>query len=479
MSYAIGTPRVIGKYVLPFYNYGHRMILKTEWAKENIGNGLLHVLFVIVNGESPLLKRTVDGVEQIYPLTTAEEKLAKKNELKERDSMFDRSSRFICQNLQFIWSQTSHTKSSDEILKPLFGQGFSKLTGLHKMAMAAFESQYIGFEDPDYPDKVYVDDVIFGYTNKDLCKAFEKLMKDKFQMSSMRELTFFLRLQVKQKHDRIFISQDKYVAEVLRKFVLTDRKSARTPIDTENPLLKDPDGEDVVVHTYRSMIGSLMYLTLSRPDIVFVVCACACFQVTPKASHLHAVKRIFTYLKGKPHLGLWYPKDSPFNLVAYSHSDYARASLDRKSTIGGCQFLDRRKVIVTEDTVRQALQLDDADSIDCLPNEEIFAKLQVHDDVVDAVEDKDVANEISAEPSPPSPTSTTTQITKQRVRRLEKKRKLKASGLKKLRKVGTAQRVESSADTFMDDQEDASKQGQGEIVELDANEDVTLEQCRC
>nr|GEZ59821.1 hypothetical protein [Tanacetum cinerariifolium] len=96
-----------------------------------------------------------------------------------------------------------------------------------------------------------------------------------------------------------------------------------TPIDTKKPLLKDPDGEDVDVHTYRSMIGSLMYLTSSRPDIMFAVYACARFQVTPKALHLHAVKMIFRYLKGKPHMGLWYPKDSPFDLAAYSDSDYA------------------------------------------------------------------------------------------------------------------------------------------------------------
>nr|GEW31210.1 hypothetical protein [Tanacetum cinerariifolium] len=138
--------------------------------------------------------------------------------------------------------------------------------------------------------------------------------------------------------------QDKYVAEILRKFRLTEGKSASTPIDTEKPLLKDPESEDVDVHTYRSMIGSLMYLTSSRPNIMFAVCACAHFQVTPKASHLHAVKRIFRYLKGKLHLGLWYPKDSPFDLVAYSDSDYAGASLDRKSTTGGCQFLGCRLI---------------------------------------------------------------------------------------------------------------------------------------
>nr|GEV87397.1 putative ribonuclease H-like domain-containing protein [Tanacetum cinerariifolium] len=140
--------------------------------------------------------------------------------------------------------------------------------------------------------QIYVDVIIFGARNKDLCKSFEKLMKDKFQMSSIGELTFFLGLQVKQKKDGIFISQDKYVAEILRKFGLTEGKSASTPIDTEKPLLKDPDGEDVDVHTYR-----------------------------------------------QANLGLWYPKDLPFDLVAYSDSDYAGASLDRKSTTGGCQFL--------------------------------------------------------------------------------------------------------------------------------------------
>nr|GEU48209.1 uncharacterized mitochondrial protein AtMg00810-like [Tanacetum cinerariifolium] len=193
-------------------------------------------------------------------------------------------------------------------------------------------------------EEVYVDDIIFGSTNKDLGKAFEKLMKDKFQMSSIGELTFFLGLQVKQKPDGIFISQDKYLAEILRKFGLTDGKSASTAIDTEKPLLKDPDGEDVDVHTYRSMIGSLMCLTSSRSDIMIAVYACARFQVTPKASHLHTIKGIIRYLKGKPYLGLLYPKDSPFSLVAYSDSDYAGASLDWKYTTGGCQFLGCRLI---------------------------------------------------------------------------------------------------------------------------------------
>ncbi|GKA85117.1 hypothetical protein Tco_0806771 [Tanacetum coccineum] len=115
-------------------------------------------------------------------------------------------------------------------------------------------------------------------------------------------------------------------------------------MDTKNPLLKDSYGDNVDVHLYRSMIGSLMYLTSSRPDIMFAVCTCARFQVTPKVSHSHAVKRIFRYLKGQPKLGLWYPRDSPFDLVAYSDSDYAGASLDRKSTTRGCLFLGCRLI---------------------------------------------------------------------------------------------------------------------------------------
>ncbi|GJS91216.1 ribonuclease H-like domain-containing protein [Tanacetum coccineum] len=121
-------------------------------------------------------------------------------------------------------------------------------------------------------------------------------------------------------------------------------QTASTPTETNKALIKDEEAENVDVHLYRSMIGSLMYLTASRPDIMFVVCACARFQVTPKTSHLHVVKRIFRYLKGQPKLGLWYPRDSPFDLEAFSDSDYAGASLDRKSTIGGCQFLSKRLI---------------------------------------------------------------------------------------------------------------------------------------
>ncbi|GJT27689.1 putative ribonuclease H-like domain-containing protein [Tanacetum coccineum] len=153
--------------------------------------------------------------------------------------------------------------------------------------------------------QVYVDDIIFGSTKKSLCDEFEGLMHKRFQMSSMGELTFFLGLQVQQKKDGIFISQDKYVADILKKFDFATVKTASTPMESNKALVKDEEADSVDVHLYRSMIGSLMYLTASRPDIMFVVCACARFQVTPKMSHLHVVKRIFRYLKGQPKLGLW------------------------------------------------------------------------------------------------------------------------------------------------------------------------------
>nr|GEU64952.1 putative ribonuclease H-like domain-containing protein [Tanacetum cinerariifolium] len=133
--------------------------------------------------------------------------------------------------------------------------------------------------------QVYVDDIIFGSTKKSWCDEFEALMKNRFQMSSMGELTIFFGLQVKQKEEGIFISQDKYVAGILKKFDFLSVKTASTPIEIKKPLVKDEEDADVDVHLYRSMIGSLMYLTASRPDIMF--------QVTPKTSHLQVGKRIF------------------------------------------------------------------------------------------------------------------------------------------------------------------------------------------
>nr|GEV29475.1 uncharacterized mitochondrial protein AtMg00810-like [Tanacetum cinerariifolium] len=174
----------------------------------------------------------------------------------------------------------------------------------------------------------------------------EQIIRDIHSAPQTRRMTVTDHgLQVTQKDDEIFISQDKYVNEILKKFGFSTMKTASTPVETSKPLMKDENTKDVDVHLYRSMIGSLMYLTSTRPDIMFVVCACARFQVTPKVSHLQAVKRIFRYLKGQPKLSLWYPKDSLFDLESYTDSDYVGASLDRKFTTGGCQFLGRRLIL--------------------------------------------------------------------------------------------------------------------------------------
>lgn len=189
-----------------------------------------------------------------------------------------------------------------------------------------------------------MDDIIFGSTKQAWCREFEDLMKGEFQMSAMGELTFFLGLQVKQQPEGIFIHQEKYVKDILKKFDFELLRTTTTPY--EPPKLKNPNEQDEVVnvHLYRSMIGSLMYLTASRPDITFAVSACSRHQVTPLTSHLNAVNKIFKYIKGQPKLGLWYPRESPFVLEAYSDSDYAGANLDRKFTTGGCQFLGRRLI---------------------------------------------------------------------------------------------------------------------------------------
>ncbi|GJU13162.1 putative ribonuclease H-like domain-containing protein [Tanacetum coccineum] len=204
-----------------------------------------------------------------------------------------------------------------------------------------------GFEDPDFLDRVYkVEKALYGLHQAPRAwyeTLLTYLLDNGFQRRKIDKTLFIRRdkgdillvqTASKAEEDGIFISQDKYVTKILKKFGFTDVKTASTPMETQKPLLKDEDGEEVDVHLYRSMIGSLMYFTYLRPDIMFTMCACARYQINPKVSHLHAVKRIFRYLKGKPKLGICYLKDSHFDLVAYTDSDYAGESLDRKSTTG-------------------------------------------------------------------------------------------------------------------------------------------------
>ncbi|GJW28595.1 putative ribonuclease H-like domain-containing protein [Tanacetum coccineum] len=196
-----------------------------------------------------------------------------------------------------------------------------------KIDEEVYVSQPPSFIDPKYPQKVYkVVKALYGLHQAPrawYATLSTFLLKNGYRRGTI-DKTLFIK---KDKHDIILVqvyvdeyyfSQDKYIAEILKKFDFASVKTASKPIETHKPLVKDEEASDVDVHLYRSMIGSLMYLMASRPDIMFAVCACSKFQVTPKTSHLNAVKRIF--------------------------SDYAGANLDGKSTTEGCQFLGRRLI---------------------------------------------------------------------------------------------------------------------------------------
>ncbi|WVZ98808.1 LOW QUALITY PROTEIN: hypothetical protein U9M48_044189 [Paspalum notatum var. saurae] len=192
--------------------------------------------------------------------------------------------------------------------------------------------------------QIYVDDIIFGCTNEKLSHEFGDMMSREFEMSMIGELNFFLGFQIKQVKGGIFIHQEKYCRDLLKKFKMGDCKPISTPMSTNEHLDADVDGKPVDQSTYRSMIGSLLYLTASRPDIMFSVCLCARFQAAPKESHLTAVKRILRYLKHTPSIGLWYPEGAKLELLGYSDSDFAGYRVDRKSTSGGCHLLGRSLV---------------------------------------------------------------------------------------------------------------------------------------
>ncbi|GKE03234.1 retrovirus-related pol polyprotein from transposon TNT 1-94 [Tanacetum coccineum] len=188
--------------------------------------------------------------------------------------------------------------------------------------------------------QIYVDDIIFGFTSQNLCDDFAKIMHDEFEMSMIGELNFFLGLQIKHMEDKIFFNQSKYNKEMLKEFGLEDSKPTKTPMSMEIKLTKDDEADSMDRSKYRGMIGSLLYLTASRPDIMFSVCLCARFQENPKTTHLEAVKRIFRYIKGTSHLGLWYLKGTRIETIAYADSDHAGDYVDRKSTSGVCTSWD-------------------------------------------------------------------------------------------------------------------------------------------
>ncbi|GKD74253.1 putative ribonuclease H-like domain-containing protein, partial [Tanacetum coccineum] len=241
-----------------------------------------------------------------------------------------------------------------------------------KIEKEVYVCQPPGFEDPNFPGRVYkVEKALYGLHQAPkawyetlstylLDNEFQrgKIDKTLFMRRDKGELTFFLGLQVKQKKDGIFISQDRYVTKILKKFGFTDVKIASTPMETQNLLLKDEVGEEVDVHLYRSTIGSLLYLTSSRPDIMFAV-----------------------YLKGQPKLGLWYLKDSPFDLEQAwigSRQHEFWATVKAKTINGEVQLqalVDGKKIIITESIMRRDLQQEDTEGIDCLPNATIVEQL--------------------------------------------------------------------------------------------------------
>ncbi|GJU33904.1 retrovirus-related pol polyprotein from transposon TNT 1-94 [Tanacetum coccineum] len=200
------------------------------------------------------------------------------------------------------------------------------------------------FDDDILVVHVYVDDIIFGSTHPRYTQLFSDLMKSRFEMSMMGEMTFFLGLQVNQSPYGIFINQSNYVLEILKKYGMESCDPVGTPMEIKYKLDLNQNGSLVDATKYRNMIGALMYLTSSRPDIVHATCLCARYQAKPTEKHLKEVKRIFRYLRGTVNMGLWYMKDSGFELTGFSNADYAGCKDTFKSISGGAQFLGKKMV---------------------------------------------------------------------------------------------------------------------------------------
>ncbi|GKB55024.1 retrovirus-related pol polyprotein from transposon TNT 1-94 [Tanacetum coccineum] len=194
------------------------------------------------------------------------------------------------------------------------------------------------------PVQIYVDDIIFAASTPELCDLFTKIMCSQFKISMMGKISFFLGLQISQSPKGIFINQSKYALESLKKYGYESCDPVDTPMVEKSKLDEDKEGKAVDPSHYRGMIGTLLYLTASRPDLQFAICMCARYQARPTEKHLNAVKRIFRYLKGTVHRGLWYPKDSSFALTAFADADHAGCQDTRRSTSGSIQLLGDRLV---------------------------------------------------------------------------------------------------------------------------------------
>nr|GEU98830.1 retrovirus-related Pol polyprotein from transposon TNT 1-94 [Tanacetum cinerariifolium] len=198
----------------------------------------------------------------------------------------------------------------------------------------------------------YVDDIIFGSTHPRYIQLFFDLMKSRFEMSMMGEMTFFLGLKINQSPYGIFINQSKYVLEILNKYGMESCDPVGTPMEIKDKLDLDQIGTPVDATKYRCMIGTLMYLTSSRPDIVHATCLCARYQAKPTEKHLKEVKRIFRYLRGTVNTGIWYTKDFGFELTEFSDADYAGCKDTFKSTSDEAQFLGEKLEHVEKGTIK-------------------------------------------------------------------------------------------------------------------------------
>nr|GEV23271.1 hypothetical protein [Tanacetum cinerariifolium] len=216
------------------------------------------------------------------------------------------------------------------------------LYGLKQVPRAWYDE--LRFDDDILVVQVYVDDITFGSTDPRYATLFSDLIKSRFEMSMMGEMTFFLGLQVNQSPSGIFINQSKYVHKILKKYGLNTSDIVGTPMDIKDKLDLDQIETSVDATKYRSMIGALMYLTSSRPDIVHAACVCARYQAHPIEKHLEEVKRIFRYLRGTINMGLWYTNDFGFELTGFLDVDYAGCKDTFKSTSGGAQFLGEKLV---------------------------------------------------------------------------------------------------------------------------------------
>jgi hypothetical protein len=186
---------------------------------------------------------------------------------------------------------------------------------------------------------VYVEDIIFGSNNVSFVQWFASKMQSEFEMSMIGELPFFLGLQITQRSAGIFLSQEKYLREMLKSFQMEDFKPMSTPVVTGCKLSKDDDSPVIDQSSYRSMIGNLLYIKTYHPGIMHAIGMVGRYHSAPKHSHLLAVKRIFRYLKGTMNYGLWYPRNQNFQLSVYSYVDWDNCIDERKIASGGALFL--------------------------------------------------------------------------------------------------------------------------------------------